>query len=322
MRVFRVQSSVSRIFITQGRGGRMKTIIELSSLFVNFLWKRWDGVTTRRQRSLGNITPYCALGSSYLSACFVVMKVHQRHGIPWFLATLPPVLRIHKRSGESNTKVNIVGAARPLKINKQWVKCTALSHISTAETFYCLRWYFYCIHQFVSQGIEMCRPWPGIPLATCPSATGRSRSSRARRRSSCASRRAPRPRSRSRARSSPPASLVTPRGAAPPPTENIFSTEYFLVNHVSNLTCQSMMPLASRSAKVVFFSFPLVALVSPLAGFPLTLDLFLATSGVVTFFSTGGLGRGMSDICTSRLRRAAIYLIFKISYCLYDVYMI
>ena len=60
-----------------------------------------------------------ALGSSYLSACFVVMKVHQRHGIPWFLATLPPVLRIHKRSGESNTKVNIVGAARPLKINKQ-----------------------------------------------------------------------------------------------------------------------------------------------------------------------------------------------------------
>ena len=56
---------------------------------------------------------------SYLSACFVVMKVHQRHGIPWFLATLPPVLRVHKRSGESNTKVNIVGAARPLKINKQ-----------------------------------------------------------------------------------------------------------------------------------------------------------------------------------------------------------
>ena len=74
-----------------------------------------------------------------------------------------------------------------------------------------------------------------------------------------------------------------------------------------------MMPLASRSAKVVFFSFPLVALVSPLAGFPLTLDLFLATSGVVTFFSTGGLGRGMSDICTSRLRRAAIYLLFKTS---------
>ena len=265
----------------------MKTIIELSSLFVNFLWKRWDGVTTRRQRSLGNITPYWALGSSYLSACFVVMKVHQRHGIPWFLATLPPVLRIHKRSGESNTKVNIVGAARPLKINKQWVKCTALSHISTAETFYCLRWYFYCIHQFV-RGIEMCRPWPGIPLATCPSATGRSRSSRARRRSSCASRRAPRPRSRSRARSSPPASLVTPRGAAPPPTENIFisyATIFFNCIFLGEPREQSYLPIHDATSVQIsqggLLQLPLGRLGVPLGRLPLDAGLVL-----------GHLGRG------------------------------
>ena len=53
-------------------------------------------------------------GATYLSACFVVMEVHQRDWVLGLLPALSPVLGVHKSAGESHTEVNVVRTARPL----------------------------------------------------------------------------------------------------------------------------------------------------------------------------------------------------------------
>ena len=54
---------------------------------------------------------------TYLSSSLVVVQVHQADRVLRSLSAFPPVLSVNKSSGEGDTKVNVVGAARPL-----WIK--------------------------------------------------------------------------------------------------------------------------------------------------------------------------------------------------------
>ena len=57
------------------------------------------------------------LDLTYLSSSLVVVQVHQADRVLRSLSAFPPVLSVNKSSGEGDTKVNVVGAARPL-----WIK--------------------------------------------------------------------------------------------------------------------------------------------------------------------------------------------------------
>ena len=52
---------------------------------------------------------------SHLSACFVVVEIHERNWIFWLLSALPSIASINKCSREGDAEIYIVRASRPLK---------------------------------------------------------------------------------------------------------------------------------------------------------------------------------------------------------------